>query len=210
MSAGGQNRSSAVMQQRSEPHEEWRKIDGWPGYEVSDQGRVRSWKQRSRTQRRTWVIDRTREPRVLRPCKRNGYPSVLLIRDGDDRQWFSVHRLVLSVFVGPPPHDHEGAHRDGDRTNNRLSNLRWATHGDNEADKIGHGTRLRGALVGSSKLTSADVQEIRRARSAGEKVLSLAGRFGVCRNTITNITTGKSWADDYLEQAPALDVAGCI
>lgn len=35
-----QNRSSAVMAQRVETHEVWRPIQGWGGYEVSDQGRA--------------------------------------------------------------------------------------------------------------------------------------------------------------------------
>lgn len=184
------------MQQRLEPHdslEQWREIPNWPGYEVSSYGRVRSWKQRSQTVRRTWEIDYSRSPRVLRHDNRNGYPSVLLIKDGTNRQWFGIHRLVLEVFVGPAPEGYEGAHCDGDKKNNRLGNLRWATHEENEADKIGHGTRLHGEQIRTARLTRSQVTQIRASRASGAKVKDLAAGYGVCRNTITNITQEHYW-----------------
>ena len=57
------------MQRRAEAHdslEQWREIPAWDGYDVSDFGRVRSWKQRSRSVRRTWEIDQSVSPRILR------------------------------------------------------------------------------------------------------------------------------------------------
>lgn len=192
-----QNRSHAVMQQRHEPHdsldEEWRPIPTWDGYEISNHGRVRSWKQRSREKRCTWIVDYNQPPRILKSDLRNGYPSVLLIRFGFDRSWFAIHRLVLEIFVGAAPEGHEGAHNDGDRTNNRLSNLRWATHIDNNKDKILHGTHQYGERIGSSKLRQAQVDEIRIRRSQGEKTKDLAKEFNVCNNTITNITQRHYW-----------------
>lgn len=191
MSAGGQNRSSAVMQQRSEPHEEWRAIEGWPGYEVSDNGRVRSWKRP--TKGRVWGADYSRTPRILRFDIRNGYRSVVLCDRDTGRKWESIHRLVLSAFVGPCPNGWHGAHGNGDAADNRLANLRWASPADNNADKIKHGTHQCGERIGSAKLTLGQVSEIIRRRSAGERILDVASGFGVCRNTITNITQGHYW-----------------
>jgi hypothetical protein len=37
----------------------------------------------------------------------------------------------------------ECLHDDNNRQNNRLSNLRWGTHAENERDKIKHGTHRR-------------------------------------------------------------------
>lgn len=172
--------------------EQWREIEGWPGYEVSDLGRVRSWKQRGKV-RRTWVIDRTVTPRVLKHDIRNGYPSVLLVSIEHGRSWKSIHRLVLTAFVGPMPTTTHAAHGDGVKTNNRLSNLRWATPAENSADKAKHGTRQNGARAGTAKLTWEAVAEIRARRASGEGLPSVARRFGVCVNTVTNITSGKTW-----------------
>lgn len=209
-----QNRSTAVMQRRVEAHdsldERWVPVAGWDGYDVSDQGRVRSWKQRSRKERRQWEIDYNQPARVLRACVRNGYPSVLLIKHGSVRAWFSVHRLVLAAFVRPAMPREQGAHADDNRSNNALANLRWATPAENNADKISHGTHQWGQRIGTAKLTDLQVAEIRAARLSGSGVKHLAQQYGVCCNTITNITTGKSWIPPCrkrLERAGDYEVA---
>lgn len=47
------------------------------------------------------------------------------------------HRAVVNCDLGPrpPKPEHEGCHRDNNRTNNRLGNLRWDTPAGNAADK---------------------------------------------------------------------------
>ena len=187
-----QNTSHAVMAQRHELAEEWRPIQGWPGYEVSSLGRVRSFKWASR-RRRGWEINIDRGSRLLKPCVRNGYPSVLLCDVERGRSWKSVHVLVLEAFVGPRPEGKQGAHGDGDRERNHLSNLRWASPSENNADKLKHGTHQCGEAIGTAKLTRRTVASIRSARDAGARVRHLAKKYGVCRNTITNITTGRTW-----------------
>lgn len=186
-----QNTSTAVMARRAEPAEIWRPVDGWPGYEVSSWGRVRSWKWPGA--KRQWSVDRDRGARILRSCTRNKYPSVLLSDKDVGRKWFSVHVLVLATFVGSRPEGCQAAHGDGDPTNNLLSNLRWCTPSENNRDKVGHGTTLHGEQIGTSKLTAGQVSQIRTRRKSGERICDLAAEYGVCRNTITNITTGKTW-----------------
>ena len=91
----------------------WRAIEGWPGYEVSNMGRVRSWKWPSAS--RQWVPNYDREPRILRPAPRNGYLAVGLADKQRGQVQHNIHRLVLEAFVGPAPSErHQGAHGDGD------------------------------------------------------------------------------------------------
>jgi hypothetical protein len=45
-----------------------------------------------------------------------------------------IHRIVLESFVGFCPTNMEGCHKDGNRANNRLDNLRWDTHKNNFLD----------------------------------------------------------------------------
>lgn len=176
---------------RQEIQEIWKPVEDWPGYEVSDHGRVRSWKRPASG--RVWAVDYTRPPRNLKQDVRNGYPSVVLCDKDAGRKWASVHRLVLSAFCGPAPDGYHGAHGNGDTQDNRLSNLRWASPADNNADKARHGTRQNGERAGTAKLTWEDVAKIRERRSGGEPVWMIADEFGVCRNTVTNITTGRTW-----------------
>lgn len=186
-----QNRSTAVMQRRVDPGEEWREVDLWEGYEVSDLGRVRSWKQRCPG--RVWLPRYDMEPRILRQESRNGYRAVLLSEKGKGVFHASVHRLVLLAFAGPCPEGWHGAHIDGDKTNNCRQNLRWCSPKENNADKLRHGTHLSGENIGSAKLTAEEARSIIRLRASGEKVGAIAERFNVCRNTVTNITRGRSW-----------------
>lgn len=115
--------------------ERWLPVSGYEGsYEVSDLGRVRSLDR---------ITDRGRKwrGRVMSPApmRSNGYLIVSLWRDGSQRTTL-VHRLVLSAFVGPAPDGAEGLHGDGDPENNKLTNLSWGTHSENEMDKVRHGT----------------------------------------------------------------------
>lgn len=67
------------------------------------------------------------------------------------RGTFGVHNLVLALH-GPaqPPGKTMVLHNDGDRTNNRLDNLRWGDALDNYRDAIRHGT-LPAKPKGSTK-----------------------------------------------------------
>lgn len=113
--------------------EQWRVVAADPMYEVSNHGRVRSMK----TAR---VVNGVLTPRVLKPVLTGPpgkqYLAVGLTLGKRER----VHRLVLAAFVGPCPDGMEGCHRNGDKLDNTLSNLRWDTPGNNNRDKRTHGT----------------------------------------------------------------------
>lgn len=114
--------------------EAWRAIPGQErAYEVSDFGGARSL---PRVITRSNDVTQTVPGRTLRPVTgKNGYQSIVL--PGRDRRL--LHRLVLLTFVGPCPEGMEGCHNDGDKLNNRLSNLRWDTRSSNAKDRTAHG-----------------------------------------------------------------------
>lgn len=99
----------------------WRPIPTFPGYEASDDGRIRS----RRCELKPWVT--------------NGYLTVGLRRDGRTFRR-SVHRLVLLAFRGIPADGMDACHRNGRRQDNRLSNLYWGTRSANIRDAVAHGT----------------------------------------------------------------------
>lgn len=172
--------------------EKWMHVEGWPGYGVSSLGRVCSWKHPGPGRMR--VIDFGRAPIFLQPDARNGYLAVTLAQSGKKNRRASVHVLVLEAFVGPRPARMHGCHLDGDRRNNRLENLRWASARENNAHKFAHGTTQRGERAGTAKLTARDVAAIRRLLRAGHSAQRIARRYGVHRNSILNIKIGKTWA----------------
>lgn len=114
--------------------EQWRPVAGQDGYEVSDQGRVRSL---TRTILRSNGSPLTLRGKTLRPWPDGkGYSSVYLGRGNAHR----IHRLVLEAFLGPCREGLEARHRDGDRTNPALVNLAYGTRSENSHDKRAHGT----------------------------------------------------------------------
>lgn len=127
----------------------------------------------------------------LRPTP-SGYLRVGGFKDGKKADFY-VHRLVCEAFHGPAPTPlHEVAHADGNKQNNRASNLSWATHRENEAMKEAHGTRLFGSLIGNSKLSEGEVLAI-RAMAGTRPQWVIAQLFGVSQMTVSHISRNKTW-----------------
>lgn len=172
-------------------NEVWKGIDGYPNYEVSNMGRVRSF----------WVHRQGKKPghkssepqRILDSrTGKNGYPYVSLWRDKRGIN-APIHRLVLAAFVSPRPNGMWACHNDGNRQNNRLDNLRWDTVSNNMMDKLAHGTMVHGSSTPSSKLSENQVEEIRRLKNQGEKQVKIAALFNISQSAISNIITRKTW-----------------
>jgi hypothetical protein len=115
--------------------EEWRDIPGFPGYQASDLGRIRSLDRRVPQRTKGGVtMNRLWTGRILaQAIDGAGYWSV-------GEKLGRVHILVMLTFVGPPPDGQEVCHDDGDRQNARLDNLRYGTRAANVADTVRHGT----------------------------------------------------------------------
>lgn len=96
---------------------EWRKIDGYPNYSVSNDGLVRNDKR-----------DKVKAQRV----DDKGYNKVDIYCGGiETRKTFKVHRLVAEAFIDNPENKYDINHIDGVKTNNNVNNLEWATRSEN-------------------------------------------------------------------------------
>ena len=165
--------------------EEWKPAFGFEGvYEVSDAGRVR----RVAGGRGITI------GRFLKPQRRSdGYLHVQLWKNNQP-QTLLLHRLVATSFIGPVPDGREVNHIDGNKANNRLSNLEYATRTENNLHAYRNGLMHRGEDHYFSKLTDDDVLFIRNAQKQGLGCRKLARRFGVNKSTIVQVQNGKSWS----------------
>jgi hypothetical protein len=121
--------------------EQWKAIPGCPGYEVSDHGRVRSFKIGSKSGK---LAD---HPHIINPQNQNGHHlKVNLIFNGKSHPK-SVHRIVIETFDKPCPAGFECCHNDGNPKNNLITNLRWDTPQNNSNDKKIHGTIYRNSVM---------------------------------------------------------------
>lgn len=101
------------------PGEEWKTLFFDNGYEVSNLGRLRN--------KKTKVIAKG-------TIKKNGYVDVSV-----NNQNYRLHRLVLQTWC--PNEDYEELtvdHINGNRSDNRLENLRWATREENTVYMMMH------------------------------------------------------------------------
>lgn len=89
----------------------WRTTTGFPNYEVSSVGRVRS------------------KRGLLSPFRHNQYTLVNLFR-GRAFVQCKVHVLVLETFVGPRPEGYQAHHKNGNKHDNRVENLEWLSAKD--------------------------------------------------------------------------------
>lgn len=124
----------------------------------------------------------------------------------------TAHRVSFELANGPIPDGAHVLHRCDVRWCVNPGHLYLGTHAQNMADKVARGCSggLRGEQNPGAKLTPADVDIVVAARAAGEGPTSIARRLGVTRQTITNITSGRTWAAKRcggMRQAP-LFVAG--
>jgi hypothetical protein len=106
-----------------EEKEIFREIDGFPDYEISNIGRVCSFK--------------GKYPRIIKPRKNQcGYLTVGICTGGK-QVTKGVHRLVAKAFVPNPKNKPQVNHIDEDKLNNVAENLEWVTPREN----CNHGTR---------------------------------------------------------------------
>lgn len=105
-------------------------------------------------------------------------------------------RYVCELVHGEPPTpEHQAAHSCGKGHEGCISpiHLSWKTPAENKADELIHGTRNRGERCGKSRLTEAEAREILALKGA-ESLRAIGVRFGVSRNTASQIHTGRTWA----------------
>lgn len=99
----------------------WIPVEGYEDrYEVSNTGKVRSLNYH--------MTGKTKELKPITEGK--GYLMVGLCRDGK-MKWGKIHRLVATAFIPNPENKREVNHKDGNKKNNHVDNLEWATASEN-------------------------------------------------------------------------------
>lgn len=120
----------------------------------------------------------------------NGYLIFRFSRPGHVPVTVNSHVAVCEAFHGlKPSPDHEVAHENGVRADNRAENLSWKTRADNRLDTLRHGTDNRGQRHYRAKLTDQDVRDIRASTATHA---ALGRQYGVSAAHIYNVRTRRA------------------
>ena len=157
----------------------WRWISGFEGlYQISNFGRVKSFSRRGTSKK------------IIKPwINRQGYLIVDLCKNSKSKH-FPVHRLVAQAFIPNPENKPEPNHEDGNKFNNHVSNLKWATKSENIQHAMDIGLNHSGEKSCKAKLTNAQAKYIRKVYIWGDSEFgagSLARKFNVTHATILDI-----------------------
>ena len=125
----------------------WTKISRNTNYSINEDGEVRN-----------DITGRIKKPYTN---KNNGYLIIDLCKDNKSKK-VPIHRLVAEAFIPNPENKPTVDHADGDRTNNSIENLRWATYSENNS-------RFGTIGVRSEKIIVKHYEEKRKKRGGGHE-----------------------------------------
>lgn len=158
--------------------EQWRPIEGFIGYEVSNYGSVRS-------------VDRTCGDRygvvkgkvLKQTINKRGYPEVRLFSKSKSTLKV-VHRLVAKAFIENKQNSPQVNHINGIKTDNSVKNLEWVTNSENQKHAFKTGLKKTyGENNPRATISDAEVTKLKELYNYGMSVREAA----ICLNTTLSI-----------------------
>ena len=133
-----------------EEQETWKDIPGLDGlYQASNIGRIKILSRETKNNRGSF---RTKEKfSSLSKINSSGYYEISVTVNGIKKS-AKVHRLIGISFIENPDNKPEINHKNGIKTDNRVSNLEWATHQENIEHAKSMGLMKAGSLKGKTNV----------------------------------------------------------
>jgi len=160
-------------------------------YAVSSLGRIASYKE-----------DVLKDGKLLNGSLTTGYRTLNLHRPGHKGTLY-IHRELAKLFLKKPSPRHKYViHKNHDKLDNNIRNLRWATleemiaHQQDSPAKLAYKKRQANREVGL-KLRAAQVKKIKDMLNNSKRRLTikqLAEKYNVSEMTMYRIKSGENWA----------------
>lgn len=163
----------------------WKKITDYPLYRISYNGEIFSCAMSIRKSKIEW--------KKLNPTLNSSGYKLATFYQGKKERKIYVHKLVLEAYISKRPENLQCCHKDGDRLNNCVSNLRWDTPHANIQDRYIHGTVLFGEDHPKSVLTEKKVLEIHDLKSKGLNSIEIGKLLNIKERTVSTVIQGGNW-----------------
>ena len=168
--------------------EEWRMINQFPNYSVSNLGNVMN----------------NKTNKIMKLCLKGGYYHIGL-SNVKNRKNMKVHRLVALAFIDNPENKPEVNHINKNKLDNSISNLEWVTHKENMIHKSNgliYKSNKNKPINRIDKITGEILEKFKSIEDAGIWAFknnftsnSHNGRnsIGNCVNGLSNTAYGFGW-----------------
>ena len=168
--------------------EEWRVVEGYDGaYEVSSMGRVRT---KPLQKKRKDGVSYFRKAHVFDPKPKQGYPAVQLPGGA-----VCIHTLAATAFIGPRPDTARTInHKDGDKKNNCVENLEWASYAENNRHaRLMNLNKQHGEKCNLTKFSDNATDAVKILGASGRFTqLEIGGLLGMSETHVNEIIKGRS------------------
>lgn len=162
--------------------EHWKFIKDFEDYEISTLGNIR------RKYKKGY--------KYRKPIIQGGYSHVTFSKDNSFKK-MQIHRLVCLAFIPNTESKPCVNHINGIKTDNRIENLEWCTHSENEK----HSFEFLGKITNGIKrrvFNKNKINEINQMLNNGMSQRAIARKLNVSSSTISNLTTGKTYKKHFL------------
>ena len=164
--------------------EKWKDIESFESYKISNLGKVKN----------------KNTNNILKPIQNpRGYLSAFLYKGGKVHN-LKIHRLVAKAFLPNPNNLPQVNHKDGNKSNNSITNLEWCSASDNIKHAFKNGLMSSNCKEKEEhklhKLTQEEVDYIRKHYKSRDKEFSsyaLGRKFGVSHTRILKIVKNEAW-----------------
>jgi len=194
MSYNINNKSIEIVKIPDLYNEVWEYVVGYEKkYQVSNLGRVKRSGYNKVSKDCKYRRAYKDEKEIAQMIRKNGYKKLSLGLNKVIKNEL-VHRLVALAFIQNPMNKKCVNHIDGNKENNNVKNLEWATSKENINHAIDIGlVDNKGENSPVSKLTNGDVIKIKSMFKSGVLPISISNILRIKYVTVYSITSNRNW-----------------
>lgn len=195
--------------------EEWREIEGYSRYLISNYGRI--WSKTRVVSTANKSIKTIRKGAFKNSRNKDGYMVVNLVPDGEIRNYKTVrmHRLIAQAFIPNPSNFKIVHHKNSIRNDNRIENLEWTSSSQNNTYRWQDGNQeenrekarrickingQKGRVI--SLKTKIEIIKSYKMKNKTQK--EIGKEYGVSSSVVSFIVNGKYFNEDDITKLTKL------